>query len=224
MREIKSKSAPAISVRLTAGQRTQQSILDAAVDLASTDGLDGLSIGRLATELGMSKSGLFAHFGSKQDLQLATIEAARQRFVRVIFEPALKIPRGRRRLLGLCRSWMEYAENETFRGGCFFVAASAEFDGKPGRVRDAIAANMREWLNSLEVAIIKTQQEGEISPAEDATQLAFEINALFMAANWSYQLHHDRTAFSRAMKGIERRVEAVSIGKGSIRSSRKRTR
>lgn len=208
------------STRLSAGERTRQSILKTAVNLASTDGLEGLSIGRLASEMGMSKSGLFAHFGSKEDLQLATVDEARARFTNAVFHPALKQPRGRPRLLAICQAWMRYAENDVFPGGCFFVAASAEFDGKPGRVRDRVAGSMREWLKSLEVAIIKAQQEKHLTPDVDPTQLAFEINALFMGANWAYQLHDDERAFARAMRGIEERIERATIKKSRKTASR----
>src|SRR5687767_8985814 len=120
------------------GERTRQSILERAVDLASLEGLEGLTIGRLADELKMSKSGLFAHFGSKEELQLATVEAASQRYVAEIFAPALKEPRGYPRLLAICDSWLSYIKRGVFPGGCFFAAASFEFDSRPGAVRDFV--------------------------------------------------------------------------------------
>src|SRR5246127_342650 len=122
------------------GVRTRESILRVAVDIASVEGLQGLTIGRLAEELEMSKSGLFAHFGSKEELQLATVEAARQRFVDEMFRPALRAPRGYPRLLAICRSWLDYIKRGVFPGGCFFAAASFEFDGRPGPIRDAVVA------------------------------------------------------------------------------------
>src|SRR5271170_2654060 len=112
------------------GARTRDTILRAAADLASVEGLDGLSIGRLATELAMSKSGLFAHFGSKEDLQLATIEEARQRYVQQVIAPALAAGTGITRLSALCEAFLSYIERRVFPGGCFFAAAVAEFDGK----------------------------------------------------------------------------------------------
>ena len=131
------------------GERTRQSILDRAVDLASIEGLGGLTIGRLAEELGMSKSGLFAHFGSKEELQLATIESARERFIEHAFRPALKAERGYPRLMAIARAWLAYVKREVFPGGCFFAAASFEFDGRPGLVRDAIASMMNTWIESI---------------------------------------------------------------------------
>src|SRR6266700_3143681 len=129
-------SVPAKSEgRRPKGARTRESVLRVAVDLASVEGLGGLTIGRLAIELGMSKSGLFAHFGSKEDLQLATVEMARSIFISEIMVPVQAAPRGLERLWRLCNLWLQYTEQEVFRGGCFFAAASAEFDGRPGRVR-----------------------------------------------------------------------------------------
>src|ERR1043166_4628074 len=126
--------------RKAQGERTRRAILETAVHIASAEGLEGLTIGRLATELSMSKSGLFAHFGSKEELQLATVEAARDIFVREVIRPAFEAPKGVARLWGLCDVWLEYVRREVFRGGCFFAAAAAEFDGRPGAVRDRIAA------------------------------------------------------------------------------------
>jgi len=193
------------------GERTKQSILERAVDLASLEGLEGLTIGRLAEELGMSKSGLFAHFGSKEELQLATIEAARERFVESVFRPSLKAERGYPRLMAICRAWLTYVRHGVFPGGCFFAAASFEFDGRPGAVRDAIAAIMDGWIESIEKAVALAQEEGHIDPDIEPEQLAFEINALFFGANFSYQLRDDKKALERAMNAIEARLESLRI-------------
>ena len=130
------------------GERTRQTILEAAVDIASVAGLEGLTIGQLATKLSMSKSGLFAHFGSKEELQLATVEAARSVFIREVIEPTFAAERGLARLWQLCDAWFSYVSSKVFRGGCFFAAAAAEFDSRPGPVRDRIAAIMKEWLST----------------------------------------------------------------------------
>jgi len=193
------------------GERTKQSILERAVDLASLEGLEGLTIGRLAEELGMSKSGLFAHFGSKEELQLATIESARERFIESVFRPALKAERGYPRLMAICRGWLAYVKKGVFPGGCFFAAASFEFDGRPGPLRDAIATVMDAWIDSIEKAVALAQEEGHLSPDIEPAQLAFEINALFFGANFSYQLRGDRKALERAMEAIETRVESLRI-------------
>ncbi|MEA2337475.1 MAG: hypothetical protein QOE82_1482 [Thermoanaerobaculia bacterium] len=191
------------------GARTKQGILERAVDIASVEGLEGLTIGRLADELEMSKSGLFAHFGSKEELQLATVEAARQRFVDSMFRPALKAPRGYPRLLAICRSWLEYIKRAVFPGGCFFAAASFEFDGRPGPIRDAVVSAMDVWLDALEKAIRMAKEEGHLDRSVDVKQLAFEINAIFFGANFSYQMRDDKRALGRAWKAIEARLESV---------------
>ncbi len=193
------------------GARTKQGILDRAVDIASLEGLEGLTIGRLAEELEMSKSGLFAHFGSKEELQLATVEAARQRFVDSMFRPALKAPRGYPRLLAICRSWLDYMRGGVFPGGCFFAAASFEFDGRPGPIRDAVVAAMDAWLDALESAIRMAKDEGHLDRDTDVKQLAFEINALFFGANFSYQMRDNKRAIGRAWKAIEHRLESSRV-------------
>jgi len=203
------------------GERTRQSILDRAVDLASIEGLGGLTIGRLAEELGMSKSGLFAHFGSKEELQLATIESARERFIEHAFRPALKAERGYPRLMAIARAWLAYVKREVFPGGCFFAAASFEFDGRPGLVRDAIASMMNSWIESIEKSVKMAQDEGHLDPDIEPAQLAFEINAIFFGANFSYQLRGDKKALERAMEAIEARLESL---RGRLGRSRRASR
>ena len=193
------------------GERTRQSILDRAVDLASVEGLEGLTIGRLADDLGLSKSGLFAHFGSKEELQLATIEAASHRFIDAIFTPAIREPRGYPRLLAICRSWLSYLRRGVFAGGCFFAAASFEFDSRPGPVCDAIRKQMNDWIGSLEKAIRMAIDEGHLDPDVDAAQLAFELNSLFFGANFSHSLLKDRKALDRAERAAEDRLESLRM-------------
>jgi AcrR family transcriptional regulator len=201
------------------GEQTRAGILERAVDLASLEGLEGLTIGRLADGLSMSKSGLFAHFGSKEELQLATVEAARQRFIDEVVRPAFAAPRGYPRLLALCRAWLDYVQREVFPGGCFFAAASFEFDGRPGQVREAIATAMDAWLETLEKAIRMAKEEGHLDPKVDPGQLAFELNALFFGANFAWNLRHDKKAFARAERALTERLEAARV-----RSSRRAQR
>jgi AcrR family transcriptional regulator len=201
------------------GDRTRKSILDRAVDLASLEGLEGLTIGRLADDLEMSKSGLFAHFGSKEDLQIATIEAARERFRNEVFAPALREPRGLPRLRAICREWLNYVQREVFPGGCFFAAASFEFDGRPGPVREAIKAAMDDWQLALRKAVELAKEEAHLSPETDAAQLAFELNAFFFGANFAMQLHTDGEAVKRAERAIEARLESYTVSQGSARTS-----
>lgn len=184
------------------------------MDIASEEGLEGLTIGRLAAELSMSKSGLFAHFGSKEELQLATVEAAREVFVREVVHPAFEAPKGLGRLWKLCDVWLEHVRREVFRGGCFFAAAAAEFDGRPGAVRDRVAAIMKEWLAVLGRSVAAAQREGQLDPSADPAQLAFELNALEMGANWAFQLHGDRQAFARARTAVLERLRRLATAEG----------
>lgn len=193
------------------GERTRQSILERAVDVASLEGLEGLTIGKLATELEMSKSGLFAHFGSKEELQLATLEAAGARFLTEVFQPALRAERGYPRLLAMCHAWISYIRRSVFPGGCFFAAASFEFDGRPGPVRDAIVKNMNDWIHAIEKAIGMAIEEGHLDPKLDAKQLAFEINSLFFGANFDYQLRGEKKSLDRAIRAIEQRLESARV-------------
>lgn len=201
--------------RRAQGERTRQAILETAVDIASVEGLEGLTIGRLASELSMSKSGLFAHFGSKEDLQLATVEAARSVFKREVIRPAFEFDHGMARLWKLCDVWLSYVQGGVFRGGCFFAAAAAEFDSRPGPVRDRIAETMKDWLNILKRALVEAQEAGQINKDADPAQLAFELNALEMGANWSYQLHGDKQAFARARRAILERLRRNSTLSGA---------
>jgi AcrR family transcriptional regulator len=191
------------------GRRTRQSILERAVDLASQEGLEGLTIGRLADDLDMSKSGLFAHFGSKEELQLATVEAAAERYIREIYTPALKHPRGLPRLLAICESWLSYIRREVFPGGCFFAAASFEFDSRPGPVQDRVRGLMDDWIGALEKAVRMAQDEGHLRQDVDPSQLAFELNALFFGANFSFYLRNDEQALEMAQKAVESRLETL---------------
>src|SRR5438045_9027892 len=193
------------------GDRTRAAILERAVDLASLEGLEGLTIGRLADDLEMSKSGLFAHFGSKEDLQLATIEAASARFCAEVFPPALDTPRGYPRLLALCLSWLDYVGRSVFPGGCFFAAASFEFDGRSGPVRDSIESTMNAWIGAIEKAVRMAKDEGHLEKNVNDAQLAFELNALFFGANFAYNMRHDKRALERARIAIEHRLDSVRV-------------
>jgi AcrR family transcriptional regulator len=189
------------------GARTRQAILAAAADVASVDGLDGLTVGRLAAGLSMSKSGLFAHFGSKQDLQLATIEEARQRYVQEVIQPALAADPGIQRLHALCDSFLSYLDRAVFPGGCFFASAMAEFDAKgPGPVRDRIADCQAQWMDTLERSARDAQAAGELRSNTDTRQLAFELEAALLSANWYYHLYHDPAYLERARRAVRDRL------------------
>ncbi len=197
------------------GGRTRQTILEVAVNIASAEGLEGLTIGRLASQLSMSKSGLFAHFGSKEDLQLATIEAARSVFISEVIRPALEAERGIARLWKLCDIWLSYVQGGVFAGGCFFAAAAAEFDGRPGPVRDRIAEIMKEWLGTLRRAVVESQETAQMKKDVDPSQLAFEINSFELGANWAFQLYGEKQAFARARGAMLERLHRHSTRSGS---------
>src|SRR6266849_2623745 len=203
---------PAVLYQQPRATRTRVEILSVAVDLASAEGLEGLSIGRLATELRMSKTGIFAHFGSKEQLQLATVGAAKEIFLEQIVKPSLDSPRGLPRLKAMLESWLGYVERIVFRGGCFFAAASAEFDSRPGKVRDEIASLTKAWLMALKAEAAFARKEKQIKASVVPAQLAFELHAYVQEANWAFKLFHDKLAFPRARRAISDRLAEASRG------------
>jgi AcrR family transcriptional regulator len=164
--------------RLLRGARTRTAVLEAAVAAASVSGLDGMSLGGLATSLGVSKSGLFAHWPDKQQLQLEVVEHARRQWIEQIVRPALARPRGLPRLWALHESRLRFYERAVLPGGCFFAAVGAEFDDRPGPVRDAVAAAVAEWFELLTDVVREAVELGQLAPQTDPAQLAFEIKAL----------------------------------------------
>ena len=194
----------------TMGQRTRAVILDQAAGLATEVGLEGLSIGQLADATGMSKSGLYAHFGSKRDLQLQTIEAARQTFVEEVMRPALRSPRGIERLLAMCSAYLSHIERRVFPGGCFFSAAAVDVATRPGPAHDAIVAQQLDWLALLERLTREAMQCGDLDPDTNPAQLAFELQALLVAANTAFILRGDTGAFVRALEAIRSRLQVPS--------------
>jgi AcrR family transcriptional regulator len=191
------------------GERTRHAILTTAAALATQEGLEPLSIGRLAQATGMSKSGLFAHFGSKEELQLATVDHAAQLFVEEVIAPARAAPRGLARVWALCDRMVDYAERQVFPGGCFFAATSFEFNNKPGPVRDRIAEMLRSWLSYLEHAVEQAQEAGELVAEPGAREIAFQLDAFAQASNAQYQLFRDPAAFDDARRAIRDRLESL---------------
>jgi AcrR family transcriptional regulator len=181
-------------------------ILDSAARLATIEGIEGLSIARLAEAVGMSKSGLYAHFGSKEELQLATVEAAEEVFAANVTEPAALAPTARERLDRLVDGYLRYLEHDTFPGGCFFASVLAEVDMRPGPVRDRLLAFLGEWLAQLEGLVRNAQDEGSLDPGEDAQQLVFELEALLLYANAQYVVSRAAEPLDRARRAIERRL------------------
>lgn len=195
--------------RRSDGEKSRATILEAATRLATTEGLDGLSIGRLAEHIGMSKSGLYAHFGSKEDLQLATIDAASEIFVREVIEPA-RAAEGVARLEALTNSFLSYIERRVFPGGCFFAAAQAELDTHPGPVREKLREAQRRWLDYFERQVRGAQDMGDLDPADDAAQLAFELDAMLKMATSVFVLQDDAGALERARRGVKTRLAAAA--------------
>lgn len=193
----------------TKGQRTRNSILEAAAALATKEGLDPLSIGRLAEATGMSKSGLFAHFGSKEELQLATVEYAAALFVAEVIDPARSAPKGLARIWSLCDHMIGYSERQVFPGGCFFAATSFEFNNRPGPVRDRIESMIRSWLSYLEHAVEQAQEAGELDPNASAREISFQLDAFAQASNAQYQLFRDPQVFDDARRAIQERLESL---------------
>lgn len=165
------------------GDASRRLVLASAADLASVEGLDGLSIGRLAAAAHVSKSNVATLFGSKERLQLAAVDAAGQRFRAVVLVPARAQPRGIHRIVALLDRWIAYSRDRVFPGGCFFAAAMADFDAKPGPVRDAIAQAFESWNDYIRVSLGYAIDQRELAAGTDAAQLAFEFTALLDAAN-----------------------------------------
>ena len=196
--------------RVLRGDRTRRVVLARAVDLASVEGLDGLSIGRLAADLEISKSGLIAHFGSKEGLQLATIRAARAIFVHTVIEPTLETPPGMARVRALLDAWLAYSSDRRFPGGCFFARASHEYAARPGAVRDALAVIDEEWLGLIAESIAAAQEVGEIALDVDPKQLAYEVDAYLDSANLRSLLGR-KGVYEQAERAVRDRLSAVSI-------------
>jgi AcrR family transcriptional regulator len=205
-----SEQGEAASVRRRApGERSRRRVLEQSARLASVEGLDGLSIGRLAEATGMPKSSVYVLFGSKEQLQLATVEAARTSFVEEIVVPAFSATEaGRARLLALCDGFLSYVERRVFPGGCFFVAASAELGARPGPVHDLVALYQQQWRNLLEHEAREAHHRGELPSDTDPAQLAFELGVILTGTNIVSVLHDDKAAIERARHAIHERFAA----------------
>ncbi|MEQ4717491.1 TetR/AcrR family transcriptional regulator [Nonomuraea sp. B19D2] len=185
---------------------TRAAILDRSVAIASAEGLEGLTIGRLAGELGMSKSGVLGHFGSKEALQLAVLDRAGEVFRAEVWEPALPAAPGLARLRVLCEAWISYLQRGVFPGGCFFVAAAHEFDGRPGPVRDAVESRFDVWRERLRKEARRAVDAGDLPEWTDPDQLVFELLGMAMALNHAIQLHRDPQAPDRARRAVRARL------------------
>ncbi len=178
--------------------------------LASIEGLGSLTVGRLARELKISKSGVFAHFRSKERLQQETITAAEAVFDREVVQPGLAAPAGLAQVEGLCEAYLRYVERRVFPGGCFFAQLLAEYDAPSGAIHDAVATGQQGWLGLLESLIATAQEHGDLAKATDATQLAFELYAALELANYLFILYRDPAMTDHARAAIRNALELAS--------------
>jgi AcrR family transcriptional regulator len=196
--------------RRSDGERSRTAILDQAAKLATVEGISGLSLSRLADAVGMSKSGLFAHFGSKEELQLATIETANEIFDEQVLDPAARASTGLERLRALLDAYLDYVESGTFPGGCFFASVLVEVSMQPGTVRDRLLAFLQDWMGRLEAAVRDAQREGDLDKSEDPGQLAFELESALFLANTQFAVASSSEPIERAHRAIDSRLEAAS--------------
>lgn len=193
--------------------QTRAVVTEAATQRASVEGLEGLTIGGLADEVEMRKSSVFSLFGSKEDLQLATLGAGVESFRREVWSPVADLEPGLPRLLALCDTWLDYHRREVMPGGCFLTTATVEFDARPGPLRDAIAETMKRWLAVLEREATAAIEAGDLQPDTNAADLAFELNALAAAASYGFQLWRDPEVLARARRSM-RRALGVDMNPG----------
>lgn len=193
-------------------RRTRQRILDRSLQIASLEGLEGLTIGRLAEEVGMSKAGVIGHFGTKEGLQLAVVDCAAESFERHVPQLVHDAPPGLPHLRATCEAWVRYLEHDALPGGCFFAAAAAEFDGRKGPVRDAIARMNAMWRRELLLHIHRAVRAGELPSETDADQLVYELIGTMLALNLYLQLQNDRSAPDRARRAVNRLLQIYPAG------------
>ncbi|RZQ60542.1 TetR/AcrR family transcriptional regulator [Amycolatopsis suaedae] len=188
-------------------RQTREAIVEAGLRIASVEGLEGLTIGRLAADLGLSKSGVLGHFGSKETLQLEVVDAAAELFGREVVGRAERAPEGLRRLRALVESWVSYVERGVLPGGCFFTAAASEFDDRSGPVRNAVAGLAWVWERDLRRQVDLAVAAGELPAGTDSDQVVFELSGHLLALNYALRLHRDPAAPARARTAIARLLE-----------------
>src|SRR6476469_4342292 len=196
--------------RRSDGERSRAAILREAARLATVEGLDGLSLSRLADAVGMSKSGLFAHFGSKEELQLATIDAASAIFEDLVIEPAAAEPAGLPRLRAYVARFLDHVEEAVFPGGCFFISAMGELDTHPGPTRDRALAFSQHWLTLLAEQVAAAQEAGELDRSADPAQVAFELHAYMVLGNMQFVAGSDAAALEHVRRAVEARLEGLA--------------
>jgi AcrR family transcriptional regulator len=200
------------------GERTREAIMRTAVSLATVYGLEGLSIGDLAAALEMSKSGVYAHFGSKTELQLATVDEAGRVFRVEVIQPALAAAPGRAQIIALCDAFFDHLERRTFPGGCFFAGATLEMGTRPGPVKERVADFQRDFTALIRQFVVTAIDRGELDTDEDADALTFELNGIILAANANFVMRGDPNVLALAKSIVRRRV-----GDSSARKARRKT-
>ncbi|HTG97937.1 MAG TPA: TetR/AcrR family transcriptional regulator [Burkholderiales bacterium] len=192
------------TVATTKGERTRAAILDAALRIVSKAGLDGLTIGTLADATGMSKSGLFAHFGSREELLLAVLAHGQAEFTEVVFQPAMAKPRGLPRLKAMFTNWLDWTESADLPGGCPMIGGATEFDDKPGPVRDMLAGGQRTWIETLKRTVRQAVEEGQLPAGTDPEQIAFEMFGIALVVHHHRRLLGYPKARARALAALEK--------------------
>ena len=192
--------------RRSDGERSREAILRSAARLATVEGIRGLSLSRLAEAVDMSKSGLFAHFGSKEELQLATIDTAGAIYAEAVVDPAQAAAPGVARLRAYAESFLAHVRDAVFPGGCFFASVAAELDSRPGPVRDRAMTIVEDWRRLLEAEVVAAQRAGELDASLDPEQLAFELHAFLFLANTQFIASGDEAALQRAQRAVESRL------------------
>jgi AcrR family transcriptional regulator len=206
--------------RRSKGESSRATILLAAAKLATMKGLIGLSLSDLAAEVGMSKSGLYAHFKSKEDLDLATIETAAEIFDREVLQPAMKARAGTERLKAVASAFLSHLERRVYPGGCFFAAVAAELNTRPGSARDRVVEVLNQWLSLLRQCVIEAQTAGEIDPTVDVAQTVFEIEAMLLAANFLFVMTNDPVHLTQGHRGVDNALTRLAV---SPKSKKKRS-
>jgi AcrR family transcriptional regulator len=206
----------------TKGERTRAAILDAGFHIVSKTGLEGLTVGTLAEATGMSKSGLFAHFGSREELLLAVLDRGQQEFVKLVINPALAKPRGLPRLKALFVEWLGWTESADLPGGCPMIGGAIEFDDQPGEVRDALAAGQRAWIDTLTRATCQAIEQGQLGADSDPEQISFELFGIALVVHHHRRLLGYDKARARALAAFDALIERYSARHASSPARAKR--
>lgn len=188
-------------------EKTCETILDEAIYIASKTGFEALTIGKLASAVGMSKSGLFAHFNSKEQLQVDVLKAVAKKFVDVVIKPSLKAYRGEPRIRAIAKNWLEWTNAKFMPGGCLFLTATVEFDDKPGPVRDFLVSNQKLWVNFISEAAGLAIEEGHFRKDLDIEQFSFEFHSIYQSYHYASKLLNDPMAETRAGTMLDKLLE-----------------